>query len=211
MTVTDNAATAPDGTSTAATVVAMTTGDYVAQYGYYSGFPYKLPAGTYMPSFWLYPVSTSGTLNIGTNHAGTSGQWTINLAQLPQSTWTRIAPGVTGVTVVYPFTSVGNDVSDGIFISVTAGAPVSFNIWGAQINRGTVPLGYQVTTTSQFLPGVIANVGDTDPAVAFADPSHTHANGAAQTSGAGTSHTHTFTGCGVPDPPNEVFLPYFRR
>jgi hypothetical protein len=112
----------------------------------------------------------------------------------------------------------------------TSGGPRSFYGWGAQSNRGTVTLAYTATTTGQALPVVTEDVIG-DQVVSLPDPAHTHANGDGQTvtsgagsahyhtnnagqtvtSGAGSSHTHTFTGSGVPDPPNEVFLPYFRR
>jgi hypothetical protein len=201
VTITDNAVVAPDGNTTAATIVGLDTSTnnvYQAQ---------TIPAGSYIVSIWVYPVSTTGVLRICNPRGCASyGEYNVDLSQLPASTWTRIQPGAVATTLVHPFVANGGVGQDGIRLMALSGAPLSVNVWGAQANLGTLALPYQVTT----VPNVKPAWQYTRPEAAVA---HTHSTAAQNniTSSAGSSHTHTFTGAATGDPINEVFLPYFRR
>ena len=199
-TVTPNNGNGPDGSSLTADTVSI--GVNPAQIWQYRAA--AIPAGNFTPSFWIYPISTTGSitiLNARTSADGSAGWWDLNLASLPASTWTRVTPTTPGVVVHNPFVANGT-TNDGLCMRATT--TVSFYAWGAQINTGTLVAPYQQTTATAV--GTWGGV-----ALSVPDPAHTHANGAAQTSGAGSSHTHTFTGAAIGDPTNEVFLPYFRR
>jgi len=140
--VTPNAIAAPDGTITADLISGVNTvGNDI--YSVAATVPLNAPAS---PSFYINKVSTTGTLRVGNPSDSLKGNWHINLA-LVDFGWQRITVGHPAVTVVTSF--VGNGVSDGLIFLAQAGGPLSFYLWGAQLNTGSTALPYVATTSSK--------------------------------------------------------------
>lgn len=134
-TVTADATTAPDGTTTADLLSgvdgpANTTGSVVQNVTVTSGT-------VYTPSVWVKRVSTSGTLSIANNGASANGQLDCNLASIG-SGWVRLKPGATGCTTVAAFTGTAGNVG-GMVLRSTGGA-ISFYAWGAQVETNGTTL-----------------------------------------------------------------------
>jgi hypothetical protein len=150
------------------------TAETISSFGVYPNDLYQfravaIQAGAFTPSFWIQPISTTGTiqvLNSRTSSDGSGGWWDVNLALLPTG-WTPITATTPGVTVHYAFTSTGAS-NDGLYLRALS--TVSFNLWGAQINTGTLPAGYQVTTAA-------AVVSPESVTLSLPDPAHTHSTG----------------------------------
>ena len=144
-TVTPNAIAAPDGTITADLISGVNTiGNDI--YSTVATIPLNAPAS---PSFYINKVSTTGTLRVGNPSDSSKGNWHVDLA-LVGSGWQRITLGHPAVTVVASF--VGNGGSDGLIFLAQAGGPLSFYLWGAQLNTGSTALPYVATTSSIYLP-----------------------------------------------------------
>lgn len=87
----------------------------------------------YEPSFWLYKISTSGTLRIQ-NTQGGSGRWDIDLAALPNG-WTKMVRGHAALTVVQEFVCSAGSIGPHL---VSPNGPISFGIWQMQMEPGNV-------------------------------------------------------------------------
>ena len=101
-TVTANAATAPDGTTTANLLEDVGGGGndiYDIR-----GTSYTTTGQALEPSFWLKKVSASGYLTYGNPQSASAGAWTIDLSALG-SDWERITSTHAAVTVVSAYTS----------------------------------------------------------------------------------------------------------
>ena len=144
-TTTDNQIVAPDGTTTGCLIAGLNgTGNDIYNTSYQTDI--AAANGTlYTPSFWIQRVSTTGTISLGAPAGPTYGSWTINLATIG-SGWVKITPTTTGVTVINSFSVFNNN--SGIFLNANSGGPLSFYIWGAQEELGTVASAYTPTTTA---------------------------------------------------------------
>lgn len=146
--VTDNSIAAPDGTTTGA-LLAGVRGNGVADifdvnYARNGRFPNSAALAW---SFWIRPVSTSGTLAVQSAFGNPSGDTSVNLALLTPGVWQRVFPGHPAVTTSTAFTSTATGANGLIFLC-PAGAPISFYLWGVQLEVGTAPTSYIPTTTA---------------------------------------------------------------
>lgn len=195
----------PDGSSSCEIDGLGTYPNYLAQYSNPA-----MPAGSYEPSFWLLQIASSGVIAMTNCYGPAEGEWRIDLSKI-SSFWERITSKHPAVTVLTPFVASGVGGHDGFAMIAYSGGPLSFYIWGAQTNKGTLATGYTLTTSAQVTVAV-PTAEILFESLPGAD--HTHAvSGQTVTSGAGSSHTH---GAGTlamasADVPNEVFLPYLRR
>lgn len=145
-TVTANAATAPDGTMTADLVQGMAG----SLNDLFQTVALTVPSGTpYVPRVRIKRVSTTGTLSIENPGTTSSGKMTVDLSLLSDD-WEDIKPGHPAVTVVNPFI-VHTSGAVGIhFLRSSGSSELSFYVWGAQANLGTVADPYVVTTTAAY-------------------------------------------------------------
>ncbi len=91
---------------------------------------------SYSPSFWIKRVTATGTLRI-VNPTGVSfGDYTLDLSLLGAE-WNLITASHASVTVVQPF--VGSSNQCGMHFACSAGAPISFYLFGACLVPGTTP------------------------------------------------------------------------
>ena len=146
--VTDNSIVAPDGTTTGA-LLAGVRGNSVAdifEAGYASGGRF-LNSTALAWSFWIRPLSSSGTLAVQSAHGNATGNTSVNLALLTPGAWQRVYPGHPAVTTSTAFTSTATGANGLIFLA-TAGAPISFGLWGVQLEAGAAFSSYIPTTTA---------------------------------------------------------------
>ena len=143
-TVTANAVAAPDGTTTADLISGLgVSGNDIFQAS--ATVALNTPAS---PSFYINKVSTTGTLRVGNPSDSSKGAWNVNLA-LVDPGWQRITLTHPAVTVVTSF--VGNGSGDGLIFLAQAGGPLSFYLWGAQLNIGSTAQSYNSTTPKNLL------------------------------------------------------------
>lgn len=144
--VTDNNATAPDGTATATlfTGVAGAGAGDIFDAGYAGAG--RFPNSTALtPSIFIKRISTVGTLQIQSPIGIANGQWLVNMALLPAG-WARITASHPAVTVSNAWVSSATG-ADGLNIACTSGAPLSFYAWAPQLVAGAIP-GPVILTTA---------------------------------------------------------------
>lgn len=115
------------------------SGDTIAGLGaIYTNDMYQSCVGVtgshYEPSFWIYKISTSGTLRLQ-NTQGGSGRWDIDLALLSDG-WSKVVRGHAALTVVQEFVCTAGSIGPS-FVAV-AGAPLTFGLWQVQMEPGLV-------------------------------------------------------------------------
>jgi hypothetical protein len=138
--VVSNTVTAPNGTNTGQTISIAANGGGPAFYQIVPG-----TTGTrYEPSFWINPISTTGTLKVSNAVNGANGDWSVNMALLSAG-WQRITRNHPAVTILVEFTGVTNQI--GMFI-YTTGATINASWWGFQLEQGSAPTFYVPTTSA---------------------------------------------------------------
>ena len=156
-TVTPNAISAPDGT-TSADLISGLGGTGNDLYSTVATVTLNAPDS---PSFFINKVSTTGTLRVGNPSDSSKGNWYIDLS-LVGSGWQRITLGHPSVTVITSF--VGNGGGDGLIFLTQAGGPLSFYLWGAQLEAGSFPTSYIPTVASQVTRAAdVASVNTLSP------------------------------------------------
>jgi hypothetical protein len=130
----DNGLARPDGTTGAMLLAGI---DLVTVGDIFQNGVTVTAAARYEPSFWIYPVSTSGNIQAANPSNTNNGQWTINLAALPTGKWSRITRSHPAVTIVHEF--IGSGGSDGLHFARPAGSTgtVSFYVDFTQAELGT--------------------------------------------------------------------------
>lgn len=91
-------------------------------------------------SVYIKRVTTTGTMDFQHPANTTYGRLSINLALLSDN-WERITEVHPAVTVSTPFVSTALG-QIGILFCATAGAPLSFYLWGAKLEVGAQPNRY---------------------------------------------------------------------
>jgi hypothetical protein len=144
----DNNTTAPDGTMTASLftgVAASGTGDIYDTAS--TTTPSRFPNSTVCtPSIWVKKVSNTGTLSIGSPFGSANGLWTVNLSLLGAG-WERLTATHAAVTIRNAWVSTATG-QNGLNIFCSAGSPISFYTWGAQLVTGSLPGPIIVTTSA---------------------------------------------------------------
>lgn len=136
--VTPDAQTAPDGTTTADTIafpsVPNTTGDN--SYIYNKSTPPTTASMTFTFSVWLRVASGTASINIEANDfVSQSSTTTCNLT----TSWQRFY-----TTVTFNSSPSGNVF--GVIVNPQNSAAVSVGAWGAQLEYGAAPSDYTATT-----------------------------------------------------------------
>ena len=128
-TVTGNNIQTPDGTMTGDTIAGLGAAGVNDLYQSCTG----VTGSHYEPSFWIYKISTSGTLRLQ-NTQGGGGRWDINLALLPDG-WSKMVSGHAAVTVVADFVCANSSIGP-FFVSPSG--TLSFGLWQFQMDPGLV-------------------------------------------------------------------------
>jgi hypothetical protein len=155
--ITSNAAAAPDGTMTADAFIppVAANSSYVNQApvitsGTVVSFSVYIKNGTLGSTWFLIQSDTSAWFNLATGIKGTTSGGAISSNMIAVgSGWYRCDMTFTtasGAPQVYLALALG----DGLGTGTTGGDGVkpAFYLWGAQMNRGSVPLVYLPTTTA---------------------------------------------------------------
>lgn len=101
------------------------------------------------PSIFISKVSPTGTLRFNNPIGGTGvGSWEIDLSKLSTG-WERITRNHPAVTVLVEFKASTGGLA-GIQLLGTTGAPLSVNVFGAQLETGTFESSY-IPTPSTFV------------------------------------------------------------
>jgi hypothetical protein len=140
-TVTANAVTAPDGTLTADTIA----GVGVAGNDIFQSVAGLVAGARYEPSFWVQRISTGDTIIFSNPSTAANGEWRVNLDLLGPG-WVRVTRNHPAVTIIAEFTA--NAGVCGHFWRSLSGSAISFNLWGSQLEPGTISTGYIPTTTA---------------------------------------------------------------
>jgi len=149
-TINPNAATAPDGTLTADTLTATAINGQIQQV--YVG----TPGTTYTVSFYIKRRTGTGTVNIRAVE-------NVNTPVTVTSNWTRVS---------FSATATSTTIRVGISLA-TSGDEV--DLWGAQLETGSVPTSYIPTTTQAITrgadvprkTGITSLIGQSEGAVYF--------------------------------------------
>ena len=127
------------------------------------------------PSFYIQRISTSGTLRVQNPASSSNGIWLVDLSLL-SSGWERITQAHPAVTISTPFTGAGG-TSNGLQFIGLSGGPLSFYLWGAQLELGSSATSYQRITdfNSDFLAAfptatLYQNAAGTTPVTALGQP-----------------------------------------
>jgi hypothetical protein len=161
--ITNNAATAPDGTVTAALVSGLDAVGTADFYQLVSGFTASTAV---WPSFWVKRVSTTGLFSVSNSSAGGSGGlWIVNVALLPDA-WTRIVPGHPALTITTAFAAnVGGAGGPDFFCGT--GAPLSFYVWGIDVEQ---PTPTSTPYTHAYVPTTSGLATSADDVITIANP-----------------------------------------
>ncbi len=154
---TDNALAAPDGTTTGSSWSGVSGGSAGDIFETAFGAGGRYPGATICaPSFWIMRVSGAGSLTVQNALNGTAGgAFSVNLAMLAASVWTRVFAGHPAVTTTSPFVTTAAGAL-GIQFFCPAGAPISAHLWGVQVEAGAAPSSYVPTTTAGATRGADA-------------------------------------------------------
>lgn len=148
VTAADNSILAPDNTLTGSLITGLgasgTNDFYESAFGTAGRFANNAALAW---SFYIRPVSTSGTLRITNAQSSTLGEFTVNMASLTPGVWQRVFAGHPAVTTAFAFVASATGIA-GLQFSCTAGAPISFYLWGAQLETGSQATSYIPTTTT---------------------------------------------------------------
>ena len=150
-TITNNAAVAPDGTSTA------TQGNFAAisgsnQYSYvYQSFTGT--AASYTLSLWIRTVSGTGTFYIGISNSSTTEYHT---ACNVTTTWQKFT--VTGTLTAASWVIVLGPDGYSFTGQPTSQPALNCYIWGAQVEQSSTPSTYSPTTITTTAVHMISNL-----------------------------------------------------
>lgn len=159
------AVVAPDGTLTAeeASGVGASGVNDIVQTN--SGFSNN---GVLATSVWIKRISLSGTLRVVNPQNANIGDWSVNLANLPND-WVRLYAGSPYVTVTNVFKASATGTA-GLGFYASAGAPVSFQIWRSwQVEAPAPGPDYEVGNVASYaVPATVVSASlpsITDPAL----------------------------------------------
>src|SRR6185437_6965476 len=150
--VRNNAAIAPNGTTTAATISFPSTSGSQTSYIYQSTSSESNT--TYTFSIWLRVAS--GTANVEIQIGDLFAQSSVVVCNL-SGIWSRFS--VTMTTDSFP-----NSIMTGMIRQPPASSAVTVQSWGAQLERWSSPSGYNQTTTDQSFPNGLITFAGAPPA-----------------------------------------------
>jgi hypothetical protein len=160
-TVTPNTVIAPDGTLTGDTIAGCAN----AGNDIFQNVAGLTVGNRYEPSFFVQKITAGGDSILFTNPAtSANGEWRVNLDKLG-SGWERITRGHPAVTIITEFTANVSGVA-GLFWRSLSSLPITFNLWGSQLDPGKVSTDYIPTTNAQVIvPAVFDEYRIVDRAV----------------------------------------------
>ena len=166
-TATANYGIAPDGTKTSSLVDNIqgnnTSGGTYSDIYSSCSTNYTTSGQALEPSFFIKRVSGSSTeLFFANPENAAQGQWKIDFNSLSTTEWTRIDKNHSAVTVQNTYTSSSSGGAGSHFrVDASSSVDLSFEVWGIQIEEGTVVSNYKATSNSQVDSILLAGTSHT--------------------------------------------------